>query len=358
MFFYFVVFAISIGLFHLASRQSYRKMGFWVIYLMFVLFLSLIEGCRDLTIGTDLNVYGILYFDDACRSHHLIKHIFEYEGEWGFHTFMWLCSRLSSDIHVMLFVSALLKIVLVSSAFLKMKHRLNPTLLMFSYLCFSYVTGFNIMRQALAASVTIFALPYLINKKWLPYLSLSLLAMTLHSSAFMSIVLVLLYFTTKLRGGMWISFIVLAIIYSLSSVIMAYITVSDLGLYSEKAALYLEREGVTTAKSNIVISCLYILFVLKNKSYFKEKNFFNYFLLLCMTSLFFTLMSSLFEVAVRLSWYAFYLLGFIYMLTIKTFQNRRLYSWGYVIIFSMYFIVDALHGLGDCLPYKSTILGI
>lgn len=357
MFLYFVVFAISIGLFHLASKQSCRKIGFWVTYLMFVLLLSLIEGCRDLTIGTDLNVYGILYFNDACRSHHLVKHIFNYEGEWGFHAFMWMCSRFSSNIHVMLFISALLKIVLVSSAFLKMRHRLNPTLLMFSYVCFSYVTGFNIMRQALAASVVIFALPYLIDKKWLPYFILSLLAMILHSSAFMSIVIALLYLTTKLRGGMWLSFIVLAIVYFLSSVIMAYIMAADLGVYSNKAALYMEREGVTTAKSNIVIACLYIVFALKNKSRFK-KDYFHYFILLSVTSLFFTLMSSLFEVAVRLSWYILYLLGFLYMLVIRDVPNRGMYSWTYAIIFFMYFIVDALHGLGDCLPYKSAILGI
>lgn len=358
MLFYLVIFAISVSLFHLASKQSYRKIGFWLIYLLFILLLSLIEGCRDLTIGTDLDVYGIRYFDDARRSHHLTQHIFDFEGEWGFHAFMWLCSRLSSDIHVMLFVLALLKIVLVSSAFLKMKKCLNSTLLMFSYLCFSYVTGFNIMRQAFAASVVIFALPYLLDKKWLPYFSLSLLAMTLHSSAFMSLVLVILYFTVRMKGGIWFSFIALAIIYALSSAIMVYIMMSDLGLYSDKAALYMEREGVTPAKSNIVMACLYIVFILKYKSHFKTDKFFDYFLLLSVTSLFFTLMSSFFEVAVRLSWYILYLLGFMYVLAIRKLPHKNLFSMVYVAIYIMYFVIDALHGLGDCLPYKSKILGI
>ena len=311
-----------------------------------------------MNIGTDLNVYGILYFDLACKAHHLLKYILEYEGEWGYHSFMWLCSRLSSSIHVMLFITALLKIVLASSAFLKMRNYLNPTLLMFSYLCFSYVTGFNIMRQALAASVIIYAIPYLLEKKWIPYFSLSLLAMTIHSSAFISLVLAVLYFTTKARGGIWLSFMALAAIYSFSSIIITYLMVSDLGLYSNKATLYMEREGVTTAKSNIIIACLYILFILKNKSHFKANKFAEYFLLLSVTSLFFTLMSSFFEVAVRLSWYVIYLLGFMYALAIKKLPNRRMYSLAYVAIYSMYFIVDASHGLGGCLPYKSIIFGI
>lgn len=358
MLFYLVIFAISISLFHLASKQSYRKIGFWLTYLIFILLLSLIEGCRDLTIGTDLDVYGIRYFEDARRSHHLIKYISELEGEWGYHTFMWLCARLSSDIHVMLFVSALLKIVLASVAYLKMRNQLNPTLLMFSYLCFSYVTGFNIMRQALAASIVIFALPYLLERKWIPYLILSLLAMTLHSSAFMSIVLAALYFVTKMKGGIWLSLIIIAIIYSFSFAIMAYIQILDLGLYSDKASLYLEKEGVTTAKSNIVIACLCILFVLRYRSYLKTNHSFDYFFLLVVTSLFLTFMSSYFEVAVRLSWYIFYLLGLMYTIIIKKLSKRRLLSMTYIVIFVMYFMLEALHGLGNCLPYKSVILGI
>lgn len=358
MLFYIIAFIILIFLFHQASKHSLGESSFWFPYLLFVLFASTIEGCRDLTIGTDLNVYGILYFDDAHRSHYLIKHIFSYGGEWGFHAFMWLCSCLSSDIHVMLFVSALVKIVLVSISFLRMRKLLNPTLLMFSYLCFSYVTGFNIMRQALAASVAIFALPYLLRKRWLPYFVLSILAMTIHSSAFMTLILAVLYFATKMKGGLWISFIVLGGVYTLASAIMVYIMMSDIGLYSDKAALYLEREGVTTAKTNIVIACLYIVFIFKNKSHLMADKFFEFFLLLSITALFFTLMSAYFEVAIRLSWYVLYLLGFMYALAIKNMPYRKIHSFAYVVIFFMYFIIDAMHGLGDCLPYKSNILGI
>lgn len=358
MFFYFIIFGISLGLFNSVVYRVNRGKDFLFHYILFLLFLSIIEGCRDLTIGTDLNVYGILFFDEACKSKDLISHISDYKGEWGFHTLMWLCSRLSKDIHIMMFVSALIKISLVSSAFIKMRNQLSPILLMFSYLCFSYVTGFNIMRQALAGAFVIFAIPYLLENKWIPYFLLSLLAMTIHSSAFMSIFLVLLFFMTKINAGMCLSFIGLGIVYFFSSSIMIYISLIDLGNYSDKAILYMEREGVKTAKVNIIIAIFYILFILKNKKFSPTDHFFKYFVILSVSSLFFTIMSSYFEVAVRLSWYILYLLSFMYLIYIRNLPNEKMYSLIYVVLFLLYFIMDAIHGLGDCLPYKSKILGI
>lgn len=358
MIFYLIILSVAILFFRICSKASYKDTLFWISYIPFILLLSIIEGCRDLNVGTDLQVYGERYFYDACFSSNFFKYILSCNGEWGYHVFMWICSRISPSINIMLFLLALVKILLVSYTALRLRKYLNPVLFMLAYLCFSYITGYNIMRQVFAMSFVIFGFPFLLEKKYIIYAVISILSMTIHSSAFIAFLILGLYFLANFKLSIWFTIASIVIVYVFSFSIMNYLQSADIGLYSTKASLYMEREGVTTSKANILIIIMYIIYAYKFKSALTINRHFRFFFSLVIFNLFFILMSSTFEVAVRLSWYILHLINILFLISVKYTNRRKFLCLSFSILYVIYFIFDAIHGLGGCLPYKSAILNI
>ena len=62
MIFYLSVALITTLLFYLANLSVKNKYLFAVLFLLFVLFPSLVGGLRDETVGRDLQTYGIKRF--------------------------------------------------------------------------------------------------------------------------------------------------------------------------------------------------------------------------------------------------------------------------------------------------------
>lgn len=327
--------------------------------------LAVLGGFRDETVGTDIETYGISYFENAKNASSLFSLLSEKFGEYGYHTLMWICANISDDIHFMFFVSELIKIWLVASTAIFFRKEINTTIFIFTYLTFFYFTGFNIMRQALALSIYIYGLRYLYLQQHLKFILTCCIAMLFHSSAFIAFLIYPINIISAWgKKAILIQLAIITCIYLGALQIMNYIQTLNFGIYSSKALLYLNRDGAETAKSNILIAffLLLISYIYKFKNHLNYRFCKNYivYLSLLLYNLLLLFISTQFEVAFRLSWYQIPILILIYLNSAKQYphyKSKILYIM-LIILFFLHFTIEAMHGLGDTIPYTSRILGI
>ncbi len=357
---------VSLVLFFISTATYKKTPIFFVSYLIFVLPLSFLGGFRDETVGTDVHVYGVLYFQNALRTQSIFDLITSVKGEWGYHILIWICSRISNDIHFFFFVSELIKILLVSSTALYFRKIISPTLFMFAYLTFFYFTGFNIMRQVFAVSIIIYGLRYLFEKEQWKFLFICFLATMFHSSAIVALLIFPIYILAHRKYlSIFVHASILVALFIGISIVLERLKSLNLGIYSEKALLYTQKEGAIIAKTNILIAFSFLLsswlFKFRNIKIPSFNNLYFIFCILIAYNLVFLIISPMFEVAFRLSWYQIPLMLIIYLIYLKnqrSHQNRILLETLFIIVFILHFTIEALHGLGDTIPYTSKILGI
>jgi len=155
-----------------------------------LLCFSFFIGLRDFSIGTDTLTYVEIYKYIPTISEFLVDLSPGFHGnriEWGFFILLSTLKELAVPPNLVLVLISFLSLLFFSAAF---KH-LSPNYFigMFIltvtnlFLTFEY----NIIRQGLATSVVMFALTRLVEKKYLAYFLLSLLAISFHVIAILSL---------------------------------------------------------------------------------------------------------------------------------------------------------------------------
>ena len=113
MIFYLSVALITTLLFYLANLSVKNKYLFAVLFLLFVLFPSLVGGLRDETVGRDLQTYGIEWFYKAVYSRSFPLYIESVSNpEYGYLLLNYVCGSITSNINFFFFITELLKMVL------------------------------------------------------------------------------------------------------------------------------------------------------------------------------------------------------------------------------------------------------
>lgn len=158
-----------------------------ILFFMFAIFI-IMNGIRWKT-GTDW--YPYFYgFDNATSYYDAV--LSPYAFEWGFGLLNYLVRSFSSSYTVFLFLFALLTIytkykVIINERFIEF-----GLLSTFFYYCYS-IGDIVATRQALAISLTLFSILYIIEKNKLNFLLFVLLATLIHRSAIIFIFAYFLY---------------------------------------------------------------------------------------------------------------------------------------------------------------------
>lgn len=183
------IFAIKLSSWHLStpdrisgSTLAYSKALIFLFWFIVTFIAAFREGFEDTgvyktayeDIGTD---YG-----KANDENNIIP-------DYGFNVFMIFLNRINSDPQTLIVVTS----VIIISAYIYtiQKYSADVPLSLLLFLCTSFFGLINGIRQVLAASVLILALPWLRDRKFIPYAILAWLASALHGSA---IVMIPLYF--------------------------------------------------------------------------------------------------------------------------------------------------------------------
>ncbi len=331
----------------------------WVLFFA-VLLPALFEGLRDEFVGEDMLGYGGDWF--YFMNHHagVLSMLQDAQTpEYGYHLLIYICKNLSPDIHLYMTVCALIKITAVSLFAYKMRYQLSSVLFLFCYYCFFYVTSFSMMRQGIAVAICIYSLYYFYNKDVIRFLITVLIAYFFHNSAILMLLLLPIYYLRNLKYKYYIILGGIALVYLSVEFLFELVLMTPL-FKSEMADLYIDS-GVPTAKTNILISVVFLLYAVYCYFFEDEEDNEETYLLLITTSvtLLFLFLSSYIEVAFRMSYYMFIMSLVIVSRYICSSEYYRMIKSVFLgLLFLLHFYISCTHGLVGALDYTSRIMGI
>lgn len=153
--------------------------------------MIIISSLRAHTVGIDYDMYANYYkqvYDGGWSF--LISSANGYRIEPGYSLLNFIVSRFTPDVRVFMAVVSVL--VTVLTAVLAYKYTPIPWITMYVYVSFGFfVNTLSFIRQSIAIAIFLFAVPYLMKRKFLPYLLIVILAATFHKSI---LVMVVAYF--------------------------------------------------------------------------------------------------------------------------------------------------------------------
>lgn len=200
---YFMLFPV-IGIIYLVTNNQYFSSRRAFVFFSFA-FLGTFAAMRANTVGTDTLTYETIFSNTG--------NVFS-EKSPAFSIFSTMVKAISSDPHAITAANALL-IALLFGLFI---YRLpaNPLYTTFFFISLNfYLPSFNIARQYIALGLVLNGFMYLMDKKYIRYLALTLIGVGFHATALLG--LVYLGVSWIKWNKFWIGILtVFAVIFSLS----------------------------------------------------------------------------------------------------------------------------------------------
>lgn len=185
---YFFTFIFSIALCYAGEKLDKAKKNTFFPYILYglsVLLLVILAGCRDYTIGTDINIYGNLIFYATENYNSISDYLIDYS--WRTETFYLLLnfviSRLTDSAH---WLYAAIGAIMYTGFFVglyRFRDRISITYGWTIFILLFYGTSYNLMRQMLAMSMLFMGSIHVLNKKYVRFLPYVILAALFHQTA-------------------------------------------------------------------------------------------------------------------------------------------------------------------------------
>lgn len=261
----------------LKNKSKFLSISFSLIA---ILCLTWLCGVRDLSIGTDVGVYGNQFFQIAARSSNLfnyinnLKGIYGTSGEYGYLFLNYIISRFTNNTHIFLFIVGLIVngIIYVSIYLLRDQISLVLGWLTFCFLFFG--TTLNLLRQSISLSLVLLGVVLLYKK----YKKISLIpfvvAILFHNSAVFALLIYfmgLLINKIKLRNKINRIFFIFTIIVVLMPRIVGFL--NEHGLLNDKYYQYIGNINNISLNSILIRIPMFLLiiFIMWHKKYEIDK---------------------------------------------------------------------------------------
>lgn len=167
--------------------ENKRKV-FILLSIIAILIPSILAGCRDYTIGTDVQVYVLPTFEQARRFSNITAWL-AFNATWYksvdflFAVLAYVVSRFTGNAHYLLFAIALLTDGFFFAAWVRFRKYVPVWLGMLVWMLCYYNQSYNVMRQSIAAAILFFASSFLVENKKIIYIVLVGIAALFHISA-------------------------------------------------------------------------------------------------------------------------------------------------------------------------------
>lgn len=201
----------------------------------FALILSIVEGLRGVTVGTDTVAYVEMFL-----------HADEITVEAGFKFFCQAIRYFTSSPTVFLFIAALLINGLVAIACFRLSE--HPLISMFLWVfLYYYFISYNALRQYIAIAIMMNGFYYANRRKWIMYAICLAAAMSFHQSAMIGIVffIIAIVDTPRNRHG----FVVAGVVILFATIPLAWSLLEELVIkYFPKYGRYIAEETIYVTK--------------------------------------------------------------------------------------------------------------
>lgn len=197
---YLIIFLISTTFIYFAEKMDGRNRPITILLIIIAICLPcLLAGVRSLNIGTDvLNYVNPIYLAASSINgfnnfiHTYIFYSYELvpisNYEIGYDLFVYLITKIFGNFFSLLFITQLLIIAPIVMGLWKFRSRFPAWLGILTYYLLFYNTSLNMVRQSIAISFLAYGFSYLVQKKYLNYFGLVLLACTFHVTAVIGII--------------------------------------------------------------------------------------------------------------------------------------------------------------------------
>lgn len=327
---YLIVFFLSLSLICISEKINTDKKNKYALVLKkMCICLSFVPpvwlgGMRDLTIGTDVRVYGVYEFRFARMFEHFTMQLFastEAGIDRGYRLLNFLVSRFTDDIGWLLGTICLIIIVFVYLALAEYRKYCSPEIsitfgMLVFYLLF-YNETYNLLRQSLALAIVLYATRFIWERKWKQFVIAIFAAMAFHVTAMIGFILYPLYVYIVVKRKRKIVYI-LSICAAGGFFVLPYIInwILRLGILSAKYMRYILSGGIGEISVNqliIRIPFIIIMFLMVKRGNTEEvKNKYAFLAVMLVLDLFFAELRSTNPTLYRISLYFSWLKVFAY----------------------------------------------
>lgn len=329
---------------------------------------SIIAGCRDLNIGTDVYVYLVPAFQEAEASISLDDFLESSRLELFFNILVYVFAHYVGDIHWLLFTIQLIMMVLLAMIAYNYRKNIPIWFIFLFFMFFMYQLSFNMMRQSIALMICLYSFKYVENRKLLKFIVCICIAMGFHVTAFIfSITYFFYYLYCFSKETKWIHlFQVVLVVLSLSFILLyneLVIVSIYLGVLDPKYIQYTSFGDLFESSFSITdlgLRIVLFLFALYNfKVNLLPRKISSFFLFIAFFELICNSVSIYSAYASRIALY-FFMLYFIFLpKIIFNSKNKIFFLLSIFIVLSYYwYYLYIVIGVSETYPYTSEILGI
>lgn len=163
---------------------------------IFLSLLALIIPCffaafRGEKVGTDVLQYAKPYYLEALNSSSLQSFLLQGSAETGYEVFVFVITKIFKNFNAILFFTEALIICPIYIVAIKNRKNCPMWVTLLVYYMIFYIASFNFMRQSIAAALLLLAYFELVEKKWLKFIILILLAQSFHNTVFIGLAVIL-----------------------------------------------------------------------------------------------------------------------------------------------------------------------
>lgn len=214
IFLYSLVFFITVACSYIIDKSGDKKTVVqqkirYCLICFAITFPALFAGLRGDFVGTDMHVYILNDFIIALNSNNFNELLRALPGrEIGYLVLVFISSGIGDTPFWFLFIAQILTYGVVFLGVYKLRHKIDFTIALITYLMLFYNTSFNILRQSVACAFLFLAVVYLYDRNNFKSLLCIICACLFHKAAFIGFILLgLVYLYNKMNLSTTIKYI-------------------------------------------------------------------------------------------------------------------------------------------------------
>lgn len=211
-------------------RAEARRRILVILFSLFAIFQSGLRDLNNLPPTNDIPNY-ITRYEEVLRTpwsalyNQLGLYSSDYEDrDSGYPLFMKISQVFSEDFTFFIFLTAIIFIIplgMMINKYVKSSLGIILSYLIFFALFLNIINCF--MRQAITLAICMFALKYVLSRKWIKYFGLILIAFTIHTSSIIAAPLYFLPIFSKSRKWLFVALIASPVLIMISSMLLSYL---------------------------------------------------------------------------------------------------------------------------------------
>ena len=369
---YIVTFFISTIFVYLGDKYKGNRIFSKVLLIAGVLFVSILAGVRDLSIGTDIKTYGEWLFKGASSGIGFFSFIkANSDIEPLFLALVYAVAKFFSDSHWLYFAIGLLQYGFTLAGIMNFRGKISVPYSWFCFLLIFYGDTLNAMRQFIALASAFWAFYYFFKGEYKKYVVWTIIAVLFHNTAIVSFFIAVIYFVLKNHNTFYTRVgIVVAALFatSLYSVLLQFFI--NVGLFSDKYTRYLGGSSGFSINPILIRLPFIILILVIYKQFCNyqsakyqslEKYNTDFLIIMLIIEMLTAEMRALLPALYRISFCFGYAKCIAYsrIAKVHTKNERVIYSFTIIVFLIILWVYqNVLQGNNEIYPYTSIILGI